>query len=61
MESKSVSWQIEYKVVDTGRVQTMKIELHFNKEKNVAKWFRAYHSRREGKENLEFLNAKIIG
>jgi len=60
MESKSVSWQIEYRVVDTGRVQTMKIDLRFNKEKNIARWFRAYHSKRDGKEVLEFLNAKII-
>jgi hypothetical protein len=60
MESKSISWQIEYKVVDTGRVQTMKISLQFNKEKNVAKWFKAYYSRKDGKENFEFINAKII-
>jgi hypothetical protein len=61
MESKSVSWEIEYKVVETGKTGTMKIDLHFNKEKNIAKWFKSCYSGKNGKKQCEFLNAKIIG
>jgi hypothetical protein len=60
MESKSVTWEIEYRVVETGKVQTMKIDLHFNKQKNIAKWFKMTHDGKNGKSNCEFLNAKIL-
>ena len=60
MESKSISWEIEYKVVSTDKVQTMKIDLHFNKEKNIAKWFKMAYNGTNGKKHFEFLNAKII-
>jgi len=58
--TKSVCWEIEYKMVGSDRVYIMKIDLHFNKEKNVAKWFRMTHSGKNGQNDCEFINAKII-
>lgn len=60
MESKNVNWLIEYKVVDSGKVQSMKISLQFNKEKNIAKWFKMAYNGQNGKKHYEFLKAKII-
>jgi hypothetical protein len=60
MESKSIAWEIEYKVVSTGKVNTMKISLHFNKVKNIEKWFRMAYNGINGKKHYEFINAKII-
>jgi len=55
-KSVSVSWEIEYKIVSSNRIYKMKIDLHFNKIKNITKWFKMTHI---GK-NCEFINAKII-
>ena len=58
--TKSITWEIEYKIVGNDRVYIMKIDLHFNKTKNIAKWFKMAHSGKNGQKNCEFINAKII-
>jgi hypothetical protein len=60
MKSESVNWEIEYKIVGNDRIYTMKIDLHFNKVKNIAKWFKMTHTGKNGQKNWEFINAKII-
>jgi hypothetical protein len=60
MESKSVNWEIEYKITGSDRIYIMKIELHFNKVKNIAKWFKMTHAGKNGQKDCEFINAKII-
>ena len=60
MLSKCVSWEIEYKIVDNDKIYIMKIDLHFNKVKNIAKWFRMTHTGKDGQRYCEFINAKII-
>jgi hypothetical protein len=60
MECKSVAWEIEYKIKGSDRVYIMKIDLHFNKVKNIAKWFRMTHTGKNGQKDWEFINAKII-
>lgn len=61
MKSKNITWEIEYKIVDGGdKTYTMRIDLHFNKVKNIAKWFKMTHTGKNGQKNWEFINAKII-
>ena len=60
MKSESVNWEIEYKIKGSERTYTMKIDLHFNKVKNIAKWFRMTHTGKNGQKDWEFINAKII-
>jgi hypothetical protein len=60
MLSKYVSWEIEYKIVDNDRIYIMKIDLHFNKVKNIAKWFKMTYNGMNGKRHYKFINAKII-
>ena len=60
MDSKSVNWEIEYKIRGNNRIYIMRIDLHFNKVKNIAKWFRMTHTGKDGQRYCEFINAKII-
>jgi hypothetical protein len=60
MISKSVNWEIEYKIKGNDRIYTMKIDLHFNKVKNIARWFKMTHTGKNGQKDWEFINAKII-
>ena len=48
MLSKCVSWEIEYKITGNDRIYTMKIDLHFNKVKNIAKWFKMTYNGTNG-------------
>jgi hypothetical protein len=60
METKIVNWEIEYKISGDNRIYIMRIDLHFNKVKNIAKWFKMTHTGKNGQKNCEFINAKII-
>ena len=60
MDSKSVNWEIEYKIRGNNRIYIMRIDLHFNKVKNIAKWFKMTYNGMNGKRHYEFINAKII-
>ena len=55
MNSKSITWVIEYKIIGNDNIKAMEINLYFNKVNNVKRWFNSSNHRK----NFEFVNAKI--